>query len=106
MSAQSGIEKAIHSLLIHIGEDPSREGLQKTPERYAKALLYVTRGYSQEIQDVVNGAIFTVDNDDMVIVRDIEISSLCEHHLLPFNGKVSFGARSVCIPPTDTGMAH
>ncbi|KAI4601821.1 GTP cyclohydrolase 1 [Pestalotiopsis sp. 9143b] len=99
VSAQNGIEKAIHSLLIHIGEDPSREGLQKTPERYAKALLYITRGYSQSIQDVVNGAIFAIDNEDMVIVRDIDISSLCEHHLLPFHGKVNFGVSSVCYIP-------
>jgi hypothetical protein len=87
--APAGVEAAIRTLLHHIGEDPEREGLQKTPARYAKALEFFTKGYSESIQEVVNDAIFYVDNNDLVIVRDIDISSMCEHHILPFTGKVS-----------------
>ncbi|XP_064084850.1 GTP cyclohydrolase 1-like isoform X3 [Macrobrachium nipponense] len=79
------------SLLKDLGEDPEREGLLKTPERAAKAMLYFTKGYDQTIEDVMNGAIFDEDHDDLVIVKDIEMFSVCEHHLVPFWGKVSVG---------------
>ncbi|KAH7100544.1 GTP cyclohydrolase I [Auriculariales sp. MPI-PUGE-AT-0066] len=82
---------AVRTLLEGIGEDPDREGLLRTPERYAQALLWMTKGYEERLSDVINGAIFAEDHDEMVIVRDIDISSLCEHHLVPFTGKVSIG---------------
>ncbi|EJD53932.1 GTP cyclohydrolase I [Auricularia subglabra TFB-10046 SS5] len=82
---------AVRTLLEGIGEDPDREGLVRTPERYAQALLWMTRGYEERLSEVINGAIFAEDHDELVIVRDIDISSLCEHHLVPFTGKVSIG---------------
>ncbi|KAL7632469.1 UNVERIFIED_CONTAM: hypothetical protein RMT77_017182 [Armadillidium vulgare] len=78
-------------LLKGLGEDPEREGLLKTPERAAKALLFFTKGYDQTIEEVLNEAIFNEDHDDLVIVKDIEMFSMCEHHLVPFWGKVSVG---------------
>jgi GTP cyclohydrolase I len=82
-----GLKKAGETVIELIGEDVSREGLKKTPERFAQAMLYFTSGYDVKPLDVVNNAVFEVEADDMVIVRDIEIFSLCEHHLVPFFGK-------------------
>jgi GTP cyclohydrolase I len=77
----------VRDLLAGIGEDPSREGLQKTPERVEKALRFLTRGYEQDPTQILNQALFTVSYDEMVVVKDIDLYSLCEHHLLPFVGK-------------------
>ncbi len=82
------IASRMKEVLEILGEDPSREGLAKTPERYEKALRYITSGYETKLEDIVNGALFNVKCDEMVIIRDIEFFSTCEHHLLPFFGKM------------------
>ncbi|CAE7154253.1 unnamed protein product, partial [Rhizoctonia solani] len=82
---------AVRTLLECIGEDPGREGLLRTPDRYAKALLWMTKGYEEKLSEVINNAVFAEDHDEMVIVRDIDVFSLCEHHMVPFTGKISIG---------------
>ena len=81
------IAENVRHILKGLGENPEREGLQRTPERVEKALKFLTGGYAENIAKIVNGALFAVDYDEMVIVRDIEFFSLCEHHMLPFHGK-------------------
>src|ERR1700753_3716027 len=75
-------------LITRLGEDPGRDGLIKTPERTAQAMSFLTKGYQEDAEEILRGALFDVDYDEMVIVRDIEVFSLCEHHMLPFFGKV------------------
>ncbi|MBR4613735.1 MAG: GTP cyclohydrolase I FolE [Kiritimatiellae bacterium] len=81
----------VRQFLIALGEDPDREGLAKTPERVAQSLRFLTAGYSKNLKDEINDAIFETGSNDMVIVRDIEVYSLCEHHMLPFFGRCHIG---------------
>lgn len=81
------ISENVRAILSGLGEDPEREGLQRTPERVEKAMKFLTGGYTENIPKLVNGALFSVDYDEMVIVKDIEFFSMCEHHMLPFYGK-------------------
>ena len=85
------MEEIYQKLIEAIGEDPSREGLVRTPHRAAKAFQYLTRGYEQNLKSVVNDAVFKTETRDMIILKDIEIYSLCEHHMLPFFGKCHIG---------------
>src|SRR5918911_1122520 len=81
----------VEQMLVVLGEDPRRNGLLKTPERVEKALQFMTRGYKQDIDGLLNGALFPIEYDEMVIVKDIDFFSMCEHHLLPFFGKCHVG---------------
>ena len=87
MPNNAKVEKAVTEILNHIGEDPSREGLQRTPHRVAKMFKELTTGYSMNVNDIINDALFTVDYSEMVLVTNIEFYSLCEHHMLPFFGQ-------------------
>jgi GTP cyclohydrolase I len=86
--SSASVEQLIHEMLVRLGEDPEREGLQRTPVRVHRALEFLTKGYNEDPVTLLNGALFTVEYDEMVIVKDIEMFSLCEHHMLPFFGKV------------------
>lgn len=88
---QPELKKHYEAILSLIGEDPTREGLVKTPERVAKAMQFLTQGYEQSPEDILRGAMFREDYKQMVIVRDIDFYSMCEHHMLPFFGKVHIG---------------
>ncbi len=83
-----GIASHMEEVLGMLGEDPTRDGLRRTPERWDKAMRFLTSGYQTRLEDVVNGALFAVKFDEMVLVKDIEFFSLCEHHLLPFHGRM------------------
>jgi GTP cyclohydrolase I len=85
------LEIIVKQLLENLGEDPQRNGLQDTPKRVAKSFAFLTKGYQHDIDDLLNGALFPIEYDEMVIVRDIDFFSLCEHHLLPFFGKCHVG---------------
>ncbi|MFS2197044.1 GTP cyclohydrolase I FolE [Pseudomonas sp. Pseusp3] len=84
---QNALSQSYREILIGVGENPDREGLLDTPMRAAKAMQYLCHGYEQSVEEIVNGALFASDNDEMVIVDNIELYSLCEHHMLPFIGK-------------------
>ena len=86
--SEASTQELLRELLVRLGEDPSRDGLLRTPERMQKSLEYLTKGYDQDADKVLQGALFDVPYDEMVIVKDVEMFSLCEHHLLPFFGKV------------------
>jgi len=85
------MQELVRQLLVELGEDPTREGLLKTPERVAKALTFLTHGYRTRLDDVINQALFTQETSSMVIVKDIEVYSMCEHHMLPFFGRCHIG---------------
>jgi GTP cyclohydrolase I len=86
-AAQEAMMAAVKDILLGVGENPEREGLLKTPKRVAEAMQFLTQGYSQSLEKIVNGAIFDEGHNEMVLVRDIDVFSLCEHHMLPFMGK-------------------
>lgn len=85
------MEDAIKKILVSIGEDPDRKGLRRTPERVRKSLEFLTQGYHQDVEEIINNAIFEEECNDMVIIKNIEFYSLCEHHMLPFYGKCHIG---------------
>ncbi len=85
------LQAIVERMLVILGEDPERKGLQRTPERIDKMLRFMTQGYKQDVDQLLNGALFEIDYDEMVIVKDIDFFSLCEHHLLPFYGKCHVG---------------
>ena len=88
---EARIAEHVRAILAELGEDPTRDGLRDTPMRVAKAMRFLTRGHDETPSSVVNGALFECPSDDMVVVRDIEVYSLCEHHILPFFGKCHIG---------------
>jgi len=88
---RSFVEKLIEKILEELGEDPKRQGLRRTPARVVDTLKFLTKGYSENVEEVLKGALFDVQYDEMVIIRNIEVYSLCEHHLLPFFGKCHVG---------------
>jgi GTP cyclohydrolase I len=96
LGGHDSVAEAFRGILRDLGEDPGREGLVKTPERVAQAMRFLTQGYEQDVDKILNGALYSVSYDEMVIVKDIEVFSLCEHHLLPF-----FGRCHVAYVPTD-----
>jgi len=85
------LQAIVERMLVILGEDPERKGLQRTPERIDKMLRFMTQGYEQDVDQLLNGALFEIDYDEMVIVKDIDFFSLCEHHLLPFYGRCHVG---------------
>src|SRR4051794_15665785 len=87
-TSEGAIAPLVEEMLRELGEDPTREGLQRTPVRAEKAMRFLTSGYQMKLEKIVNGALFNVKCDEMVIVKDIEFFSMCEHHLLPFYGKM------------------
>jgi GTP cyclohydrolase I len=84
----ASMQELLREMIVRLGEDPGRDGLMRTPERMQRSLEYLTKGYREDPEKLLKGALFNVDYDEMVIVKDIEMFSLCEHHLLPFFGKV------------------
>ena len=88
---EARIAELVKELLVELGEDPAREGLLKTPARVARSLAFLTRGYSQTPRKVINGAVFSSGTNHMIVLRDIEIYSMCEHHMLPFYGRCAIG---------------
>lgn len=85
------VQELVRELLTEIGEDPDREGLLRTPERVAEAWSFLTGGYGQDLEAIINGAVFASETNNMIIARDIEVYSLCEHHMLPFFGRCHIG---------------
>lgn len=100
------LEGAVATILECVGEDPDREGLRRTPERYARAMLFFTKGYEENVRDLMNGAVFHEDHDELVMVKDIEIFSLCEHHMVPFTGKVSLSHLTENLPTSPFESNH
>ena len=87
LAGRESIADLVRKMIVQLGEDPDREGLRRTPERFEKALRYLTSGYGQDPEKLLNGAMFSVCYDEMVVVKEIEVYSLCEHHMLPFFGR-------------------
>ena len=85
------VQDLVRQLLVEFGEDPAREGLERTPERVAKAYEFLLRGYGQDVAQLTRSAVFTQETNNMIVVRDIEVYSLCEHHMLPFFGRCHIG---------------